>query len=133
MEEPFIADDQATLFDVEGQLAEEDLQFLEELVSGGTTDRTMATIGMPFRSRNFVSIGVPEVKSLSQLFKKNNNSLPAEIQLQTKSYEFYQVQLTCSFHPAAGCRFHDARFALNLETIPDNPNSSGQAITDYAI
>ena len=43
------------------------------------------------------------------------------------------MQLACSFDAAAGCRFHDARFALDLHTIPDNPNASARAMTDYAI
>src|SRR5437868_8114444 len=134
MEEPIIANDEVTFFDVEGQLAEEDIHFLEELVNVNPALRSIKQIGMPFRAKSHVSIGTPGLAiPLSKLFKESGNALPIDIQLQTKLYEFYQVQLTCSFSAASGCRFHDARFALDLHTIPDNPNPSAQAIRDYAI
>src|SRR5258708_1459038 len=129
MEEPMVAYDQANLFDVEGQLAEEDIHFLEELVNVNPALRSIRQIGMPFRAKSHASIGTPNPPiPLIKFFKKSSNPLPVDIQLQTKLFEFYQVQLACSFEAAAGCRFHDARFALDLQTIPDNPNPSAQAI-----
>ncbi len=133
MEESFIANDQVILFDVEGQLAEEDVHFLEELINFNPALRSSRQFGMPFREKSHVSIGAPVPQPLRELFKKSGKPLPVDIQLQTKLYEFYQVRLACSFIAGAGCRFHDARFALDLHTIPANPNPSAQAITDYAI
>jgi hypothetical protein len=134
MEESFVANDQATIFDIEGQLAEEDAHFLEELLNVNPALRSSKQIGMPFTTKSHVSIGTPDRPTpLGELFKESGKPLPVDIKRQMKLYEFYRVRLTCSFIAGTGCRFHDARFALDLHTIPANPNPSAQAITDYAI
>ncbi len=133
MEDLHTDGDQGALFEVEGQLSEEEALFLEESTGIGSVSRSVGEIATPLRARSFVSIGEPIVYDLTKFLAKCADPVPADIQLQTKHYEFYQVQLSCSFQAASGCRFHDARFALRLETLPDNPNKPAQASLGNAI
>ena len=133
MEELQAKGDQGPLFEVEGQLSEEDALFLEESTDIGSASRSVGEIATPLRARSFVSIGQPIVHDLTKLLAKRTDPVPADIQLQMKYYEFYQVQLTCSFQAALGCRFHDARLSLCLETLPDNPKVPAQPSLGNAI
>jgi hypothetical protein len=133
MEDLHANGDQRALFEVEGQLSEEDALFLEESTGIGSASRSVGEIATPLRARSFVSIGQPIVHDLTKLLAKRADPVPADMQLQTKHHEFYQVQLTCSFQAAAGCRFHDARFALRLETLPGNPSTPAQPSLGDAI
>jgi hypothetical protein len=107
--------------------------FLEESTGIGSANRLVGELATPLRARSFVSIGQPIVHDLTKLLAKRADPVPADMQLQTKYYEFYQIQLTCSFQAAPGCRFHDARFALCLETLPSNPNTPAQPSLGNAI
>ena len=127
MEEFVTANDQSELFEVEGQLAEVDAIFLEETTGIGSVTRSVGEIATPFRAKSYISIGVPIVHSFAKILATQGESITADIQLQTKQYEFYYTELTCSFDAGPGCRFHDARFALELQTVPSNPNNDAIA------
>lgn len=120
---------QPELFEAEGELPEEAFDLLEEK-SGIPILRSVGMINGPFRAKSRFSIGEPVVLPLAKLLSAHKNKLPADIGLQMRQYEFYQVQLACSFEAASNCRFHDARFALALETISTNPTEAvpGNAI-----
>lgn len=128
----FAANDQPVLFYGQGQLPEEDVLFLEE-TQGIVSERgAVGEISSLFRSKSFVSIGDPIVLSLAELLAERGEAVSAAIKLQMPSYDFYLVQLACSFQPAPSCRFHDARFSLNLQTTPIDPEGS-QAVLAKAI
>jgi hypothetical protein len=87
----------------------------------------------PLRAKSECSIGDPIVLPLAEYFQKSGQAVPADIQLQMRHYEFYQVEFACSFLAAKGCRFHDASFGLNLQTIPIDPNAPLQAVAGDAM
>jgi hypothetical protein len=103
-------DAQMELFEIEGQLAEEDIIFLEETKGLASYRSVSGNIVTPFRGISRVSIGDPIVLSLENLLQQKGQNIPAEIAAQLQKYEFYQVHLACSFQAASGCRFHDATF-----------------------
>lgn len=121
------------LFLVEGQLAEDEIVFLEETHGFDTTKGVAGEIATPFRAQSYFSIGDPIVLPLAELLATSDEALPADIRLQLHSYEFWQIQLTCSFQAAPGCRFHDARFSLELQTVPIQLNTTTQGVQQYAI
>lgn len=126
------ANDLPVLFYGEGQLAEEDMLFLEE-THGIVTERGAAgEISSLFRSKSFISIGDPIVLPFAELMAEQGQAVSASIKLQLPSYDFYQIQLACSFLPAPRCRFHDAHFSLDLQTTPIDPNAS-QSVPGKAI
>jgi hypothetical protein len=116
----FAANDQPVLFYGEGLLSEEDVLFLEE-EQGIVAERgAFGEISSLFRSRSFISIGDPIVLPFAQLLTERGEAVSAAIKLQMLSYDFYLVQLACSFQAAPNCRFHDARFSLELQTSPSD-------------
>jgi hypothetical protein len=87
--------------------------FLEESTGIGSANRLVGEIATPLRARSFVSIGQPIVHDLTKLLAKRADPVPADMQLQTKYYEFYQVRLTCSFQAApVTCKEHSLPGAL---------------------
>lgn len=126
-------DEPGELFLVEGQLAEDEIVFLEETHGLDTTKSVTGEIATPFRAQSYFSIGNPIVLPLYELLATRGEALPADIRLQLHSYEFWQIQLTCSFQAAPGCRFHDARFSLDLQTVPIQPNNTMQGVQQNAI
>lgn len=132
MDEQFTLGDQPELFQAQGQLTEEDILFIEETKGLGLLE-AKGVIVVPLRDKSQFSIGDPVVLPLAEYFQKSGQTVPIDIQLQMQRYEFYQVELACSFQAARGCRFHDASFALNLETIPADPNAPPQAASANAI
>jgi len=128
MSELFGNNVQQTLFEGEGQLAEEDVLFLE--VTSGIRPPVRDASGKIttlFRAKSYFSIGEPIVLPLAQLLTERGEAIPAEIKLQMQQFDFYQVELACSFQTAPGCRFHDARFALTLQTLPYDSQASPQS------
>src|SRR5205807_659418 len=97
MEQFITAYDQSELFEVEGQLAEEDAIFLEETTGIGSVTRSVGEIATPFRAKSYISIGVPIVHPFVKLLAKQGELIPPDIGLQTKQYEFYHAEFTCSF------------------------------------
>lgn len=124
MSDNFTSDDQPELFLVEGQLSEVDVLYLTEEVGPGPRRGVDGDITVPFRATNHFSIGTPIVLPLAQLLTECGETVPADIRLQMQHHEFYQVHLACSFQAAPGCRFHDARFALALHTLPDDSTTT---------
>lgn len=133
MSKQFALDEQPELFRVEGQLAEEDVLFIEGISGLGGVQQAEGEIITPLGGKSKISIGEPIPFSLADYFQKEGQNVPTSIQLQMQRYEFYQVELACSFLAAKGCRFHDASFALNLETIPADPNAPPLAFSENAI
>ena len=133
MDKRFTLDDQHELFRVEGQLAKKHVLLIEERSGLGGVKQATGGILTPLRDKSGFSIGEPDVFPLAEYFQKSGQTVPANIQLKMPQYEFYQVELACSFEAATGCRFHDASFALNLETIPADPNAPLQAASANAI
>src|SRR5713226_1535767 len=102
MNKQFMIDDQPELFRVEGQLAEEDVLFIKETSGLGGVKQATGGILTPLRDKSKFSIGEPVVLSLAEYFQKSGQSVPTDIQLQMQRYEFYQVELACSFLAAGG-------------------------------
>ena len=121
------------LFEGEGQLSEADILFLEE-TSGIAFDRSIAgEVDIPLRMKSYFSIGDPIANPLAQLLTEQGEAVPADIRLQMQDFEFWQIQLACSFQPASGCRFSDARFALSLQTLSSDTNVIAQTNLGKAI
>jgi len=133
MGEFFPINEQPDLFSIDGQLSEEDALFLEETRGISSVRGASGEIVSRFRAKSYFSIGDPIVLSLTRLITECGHALPADIRLQMPDYEFYQIQLACSFQAAPGCRFHDARFALTLQTVPDDPALPTQTALSRAI
>ncbi len=110
MEDGVIGSPEESLFEGEGEFSEEDEELLETLC--GEQIRGIHTI----RQKNRVSIGMPISLPLTQLFLRQGQGIPVDIQLQVHDFEFYQIQLACSFEAGTNYRFHEARFQLVLET-----------------
>ncbi len=121
MEEQWSIDRYSELFQVEGQLSEEDSLFLEETSGFSTVRDVVGNISTPFRAKSKFAIGNPIVLPLANLLRRGGQKVPADIRLQLQHYEFYQVNLACSLQAAQGCRFHDASFTLDLQTILIDP------------
>ncbi len=124
MDEQVIDDREAFLFVGEGKISEDDLLELKvELEvdylnpigayreAFGEVDTSSAT------DKNTFSIGDPIPLSLNTFLTYSGQSLLSDIQQQTGDYEFCPVQLTCSFAPARGYRFQQARMAVYSHTI----------------
>jgi hypothetical protein len=133
MDEQFIINDQPELFQVEGQLAEEDVLFIEETSGLSGVRYAAGEIITPLRAKSKFSIGEPKVYPFAGLLTQNGQPVPADIYLQLQHYEFYQVQLACSFWAAEGCRFHVACFGLDLQTAPADSNAPTQTVSGNAI
>lgn len=118
MEEEVRETTDTTLFEGEGE--EEDEEEALETLEGEQV-RGIHTI----RQKNRVSIGVPISLPLGPLLQQRGQSLPVDILLQLQAYEFYQIQLACSFEAGDHYRFHEARFQLTLETHPVAAGISG--------
>jgi hypothetical protein len=110
MEEFYAITEQPYLFQAEAEVAEEAVQHLNiPAARGAETD--IATI---LRGKSHVSIGDPIALPLNALLIRRHEEVDADIQLQLQEYEFYAVQLACSFTAAEGCRFRDAEFTVEL-------------------
>jgi hypothetical protein len=133
MEKRYTDDEQPELFQVEGQLAKKHVLLIEERSGLGGVKQATGQILIPLRAKSEFSIGEPVVLPLAEYFQQSGQTVPADIQLQMQHYEFYQVELACSFQAAQGCRFHDASFALNLEATPTDPNAPPQSASAHAI
>ena len=91
----------------EGRPSELDILTLEDELGRGAVKGAHGELDLPFREPSYFSIGDPVVWPVSDL------AYP-ELQLQAHAYEFHQVQLTCSFQAASGCRLSEARFTVDL-------------------
>ncbi|MGW7042148.1 hypothetical protein ACWGDT_05400 [Streptomyces avermitilis] len=100
-----------SLFVAEGRISEVDLMLIEEQLGPGAGRGGQGEVALPFREPSYVSIGEPVVTRLEP-----HDGVSAELRHQFDAYEFYQVQLTCSFQAAVGCRFAHARFTAELVT-----------------
>lgn len=133
MNDMFSTNGQSMFLQGEGQFSEEDVLFLEEENGLGAVKGAVGEISTVLRSKSYFSIGEPVVLSLTQLLIERGEAISADIRLQMQHYDFYQIQLTCSFQAATGCRFHDARFALTLQTVPLKTNGITQVVPSKAI
>ena len=123
MEELLVVD-QPELFSGKAFVAQEVLERFkrQEAISISGPGIEITTL---FREKSTVSIGEPITLSLEDLLTAQGEKLPPDIQLQRKKYEFYVVQLACSFRAASGCRFYDATFEISLRNPgQDNPTSA---------
>ena len=133
MDDVFSTNDQPIFLHGEGQLSEEDVLFLAEESGLGTVKGAAGEISTNLRAKSYFSIGEPIVLPLAQLLTERGEAISADIRLQMQHYDFYQIQLACSFQPAPSCRFHDARFALTLQTVPVDTNGITQLVPGKAI
>jgi hypothetical protein len=115
----------APLFLAEGQPSELDLLLLAEELGPGPVKGGQADLTLPFREPSHFSIGDPIVSPLT-----STGATPAELRNQFDEYEFYQVQLACSFQAAPACRFTDARFAVVLTTTPEGSTQGSEVAAD---
>jgi len=133
MTKDFLEGDQPLLFQVEGRIDEVNIRLLERKYGLAPVRRADGKIATPLRGKSVFSIEDPIVLPLDKLLATRKQRLPAEIKLQMKEYEFYQVQLACTFDPAEGCRFHDARFDISLQTVPTASNPTSPSSQEQAI
>jgi hypothetical protein len=116
-----------TLFEAEGQINEIDALLLEKKYNVGPVRRAEGETSVRFRERSRFSIADPLAYSIEKLLRPEQ--LPSSIQSDMNKFEFYMTRLACSFDPAEGCRFHDARFEIKLFTVPTDPAAlPGEAI-----
>lgn len=104
-----MATNERALFLAEGTPTELDVLLLAEQLGPGANRGARGDLTIPFRSPNRFSIGEPVVTRL-------DTADSAELREQSVDYHFHQVQLTCSFQAASGCRFTEARFGVELNT-----------------
>lgn len=118
MEDLYVVD-QPELFTVEAEVTKEAIDRFsrQEAVTPIGPGIEITTL---FRDKSYITIGQPIVFPLDQLLAAREK-LPKDIQSERKEYDFYRVQLACSFKAASGCRFHDARIEFTLHN-PDTPN-----------
>src|SRR4051812_12378788 len=113
VDDVFDMEDQQELFQVEATITEEAIRRFESQEAlipkgAGVEIRTL------LRDASHIIVGQPIVFPLAKLLKARGETLPAEIRLQNKDYEFHLIQLSCTLDAAAGCRFHEARFEFDL-------------------
>jgi hypothetical protein len=116
----------AALFVAEGQPSELDMLFLAEELGPGATKGGQVDLTMPFRTPSHFSIGEPIVFPVEP-----ETAAPASTGHELDAFEFYQVQLACSFAAAAGCRFTDARFAVTLHTVANSEQGTSADAIAY--
>lgn len=114
--------DEEPLVVAEGRLSELDVLLLAGEMGPGAIKGGHGDLTMPFRAPSLISIGDPIASPLVAP-SPTTAALPGE-------YEFYQVQLVCSFQAASGCRFTDARFAVEPSTVDDGTGSRPAETTD---
>jgi hypothetical protein len=107
-------DIQSDLYEVSATITEEKAAELQEELE---TLESTAAIKSNFRQPSKFTIGEP----LSRKLEPADQEVTAEIKAQLDKFDFYLVQLACSFQPAEGCRFHIATFEINLEANPSPP------------
>lgn len=95
-----------SLFVAEGRLSELDVLLQADELGPGATKGGQVDVTLPFRAASYISIGDPVVTRVG----------PDGVPSSDGEFEFYQVELACSFAAAAGCRFVEARFAVALHT-----------------
>jgi len=115
-------------FEWEGQLTEDAAADLAEQVGFPRSVRGQASISLPFRDPSAIAVNRRDVFPLADLLVAQKETLPAPIQLQITQFDFYQVNLVCTFQPARGCRFSNAQFALTLRTLSSVIPAPGDAI-----
>jgi hypothetical protein len=116
--------DDPALFVAEGMVSELDVLLLAEELGPGATKGGQVDLTLPFRAPSYISIGDPVVARL-----ESGVGAPPELRRQASEFDFYQVELACSFSAAPGCRFLDARFEVALDTVwADGPEQAGEAI-----
>jgi hypothetical protein len=130
MGEQVIDDREAFLFVGEGKISEDDLLELkvelevDHLLPVGEYREAFGEVDVSSATdKNTFSIGDPIPLSLNTFLTNSGQSLLSDIQQRTGDYEFCPVQLTCSFAPARGYRFHAARFEIVLQVLPINSTS----------
>ncbi|GAA2746156.1 hypothetical protein GCM10010440_36770 [Kitasatospora cinereorecta] len=100
--------EQPALFVADGTPSELDVLLMTEALGPSTSRGGQSDLALPFRLPSHFSIGAPVVTALTE------EDAPASMREQFGTYDFHQVQLTCSFQAAPGCHFADARFAVTL-------------------
>ncbi|HEX2909592.1 MAG TPA: hypothetical protein VH186_02210 [Chloroflexia bacterium] len=107
---------QPDLFEVSGTINEEQTRKLEEALE---VYEGYGTIKSSFREESKFIIGEP----ISRKLEPEAQEITPDIKAQLDNYDFYLVQLACSFLPADGCRFHTANFEIDLQSEPASPAS----------
>ncbi|NWJ96635.1 MAG: hypothetical protein HXX20_12700 [Chloroflexi bacterium] len=108
-----IEDEQATLFEGTARIPDAKAAEFEENEALEST----GTIGDLFRKESQFIIGDPIATPL----ELQGEQVAAEITAQLEHYDFFRVQLACSFLPANGCRYSSARFKVELLSAPTSP------------
>jgi hypothetical protein len=111
------------VFAVEGRPSELDVLMLAEELGPGATKGGHADLTLLFRAPSRISIGEPVVAPLAP-----GDRRVSALRTHFAQYEFFQVELACSFAAAAGCRFSDARFEVALSTEPPAETTAQEAI-----
>jgi hypothetical protein len=76
------------------------------------------------QNMNRFSIGLPVVHPLDRLHAAMGTAIAPDIQHLLSDYQFFWVQLACTFQAAEGYRFHNARFQVTFLTEPASGNVS---------
>jgi len=117
-------DNQYDILEAEGEISEEARSKLEEYLGLGPDRSVDGETFALFREKSRFSIGTPVPLPLKEYLSLSGRVPFPELQAQMKDYEFCPVQLACSFLPASGCRFHDARFDIALQALPTSARAS---------
>lgn len=71
-----------------------------------------------------VQVGVPQVFPLLKIYEIEDVKIPADIQIMSDKYDFFLVELSCSFVPEKKSEFINLKFKVDLDLI-DGKGSSG--------
>ena len=116
MNESTISMDQPPLANIDGVIDESLKGELEEAMQSLSATGTIEGV---LSSTNHFTIGTPVVFPIDASQSADQRLIPANL----VGYEFYRVQLACTFDPAPHYRFHDATFSISLLSEPAQPES----------
>lgn len=107
----YFEESQSELFDVEAQITEDQITQLEEKLGTLSGDDVAGL----FRAKNHFSIGTPVSYPITE-----KDTTQREVPGHLSGYEFWRVQLACTFSPHPSCYFQDARLEVTLISEPAN-------------
>jgi len=116
MSEFTVSTDQPPLGEIDGMIDETVRGELTEAMQSLSTTGTIPGI---LNSVNRFSIGTPLVFPVESSQSAEQRLIPANL----AGYEFYRVQLACTFDPAPHYRFHAATFSISLLSEPAQPEA----------
>lgn len=78
--------------------------------------------------KNKAVLGEPLAFNVINKMKSLGLDIPYELDSMKEKYDFYQVQLGCSFDPDPTCLFEDAKFGMTLYAKDNSNNEVGEPL-----